>query len=103
MGVPEVFPLVELSVAKQQLTKLFTRLNPVYSAASFNRTTGTSTVILFDLVILNTYFRIERSGLPRHHRDIWRDEAGGLNIYFMGLYFLVAEDRPTKRGPAVQA
>ena len=60
-------------------------------------------MILFDLVIGNTYFRIERSGLPITHRDLWRDEAGGLNIYFMGLYVLWADNRPTRTAPAVQA
>lgn len=57
----------------------------------------------FDLVIGNSYFRIERSGLPFSHRDLWRDEAGGLNGYFMGLYFWLVDKRPTKRTTAVQA
>lgn len=48
---------------------------------------------VFDLIVGNTYIRIERSGLPFSYRDLWRDEAGGLNGYFLGLHFLVADNR----------
>lgn len=58
---------------------------------------------LFDLVIFKTYFLIERSGLPFSHRDIWRDELGDLNVHFMGLYFLVADNTPRGKASAVQA
>lgn len=47
---------------------------------------------LLDVVVFNTYFCIERSGLPITHRDLWRDEAGGLNIYLFGLYFCLANN-----------
>lgn len=58
---------------------------------------------LFDVVVLNTYFRIERSGLPFSHRDLWRDELGDLNVHFMGLYFLVADNKPRGKASVVQA
>lgn len=60
-------------------------------------------MILFDLVIGNTYFCIERSTLSFKHRDFWRDEAGGLNAYLFGLYFLIAEDKPKKTVQSIPA
>lgn len=59
--------------------------------------------LFFDLVLGNTYFVIERSGLPFKHRDFWNDESGGLNAYLFGLYFSVANNRPRGNPAPAQA